>query len=252
MKDFYIGYLPKMPAGFVRVVRPFVIGLIVLGLGFGVVFLVGQQPFAPSFFEFGQIKEFEGTIQAQTVPFLLVESPEKNNGLPVFERYPLVAEFKYGVGEEVATLDGQRVKLKGTLIHRDELKMIEVVAGSVEKLAGIAAAPIQEKTEILGTQTLNGEIVDSKCYLGVMNPGASKPHRQCAVNCLRGGIPALFVVKDRSGNVSELWLLSPEGKPVNQEILDYVAEPVEMTGEVRRTGDQLFFYSNPESIRRLP
>jgi hypothetical protein len=28
--------------------------------------------------------------------------------------------------------------------------------------------------------TLTGEIVDSKCYLGVMNPGQGKVHRDCA------------------------------------------------------------------------
>ncbi len=80
----------------------------------------------------------------------------------------------------------------------------------------------------------------------------SKPHRDCAVNCLRGGIPALFVVKDTGGNVSELWLLGNDGKPVNDRILDFVAEPVEITGEVRRRGDALYFYADPNQIKRLP
>jgi hypothetical protein len=84
-----------------------------------------------------------------------------------------------------------------------------------------------------------------------MNPGNHKTHKICAINCLRGGIPALFVVKDTADNVSELWLLSAEGKPVNKDILDYVAEPVEMTGEVRRKGDHLYFYSDPKSVKRL-
>jgi hypothetical protein len=180
---------------------------------------------------------------------LLIEKSEKNNGLPTFERFPLVAEGKHGF--DAKSFDGSRVKLKGTLIYRDDLKMIEVVSDSVEKSVQ-TSNPIEERSESLGKFTLKGEIVDSKCYLGVMNPGAAKPHRDCAVACLRGGIPPLFIVKDFSGNVSELWLLSAQDESVNKEILEFVAEPVEISGEVSRTGDQLFFKINPNQIKRLP
>jgi len=169
--------------------------------------------------------------------------------LPAFERVPLVAEGKHGFDGK--SFDGQKVKLKGTLIYRDDLRMIEVAAGSIEKFSE-SSDPIEEKSEALGNFTLRGEIVDSKCYLGVMNPGASKPHRDCAVACLRGGIPPLFIVKDRAGNTSELWLLSAEGASVNREILDFVAEPVEIPGAVVRAGDQLFFHVEPAQIKRLP
>jgi len=250
-KEFYIGYLPKMPPGIAKFVRPLVVSALISGLFFGLVFVFGQQPFAKSFFEFGNVKDFEGTIQAHPIPFLLTEKAEKNNGLPTFERIPLVAEFKHGADKLVQDFNGQRVKLKGTKIYRDDLQMIEIAADSIVKIDG-EAQKSNEKEESLGTQTLKGEIVDSKCYLGVMNPGQSKPHRDCAVNCLRGGIPALFVVKDTGGNVSELWLLGSDGKPVNDRILDFVAEPVEINGEVRRKGDELYFYADPTKIKRLP
>ncbi len=249
-KEFYIGYLPKMPKSFAKVVRPFVGVLLVLGIAFAILFLVGQKPFAKSYFEFGNVKDFEGTIQAESIPFLLVEKAEKNNGLPTFERIPLVAEFKEDADKLVKDFNGQRVKLKGTKIYRDNLQMIEVVTASVEKVSGEAQKTVEE--ENLGTQTLKGEIIDSKCYLGVMNPGDHKTHKICAINCLRGGIPALFVVKDTEGNTSELWLLGEDGKAINKDILDYVAEPVEMSGEVKRKGDYLYFYSNPNSIKPLP
>ncbi len=247
-EDFYIGYLPKMPKTLAKVIKTFVILLFVAGISLAVIFLVGQKPFAKSVFEFGTVKDFEGTIQAKPIPFLLVEKPEKINNLPMFEKFPLVAEGKHGV--DVKALDGQRVKLKGTLIYRDDLQMIEVVSDSVEKSAKTANS-VDEKTENLGKFTLKGEIVDSKCYLGVMNPGQSKPHRECAVACLRGGIPPLFIVKESNGNTSELWLLSESGESVNKEILNFVAEPVEISGEISRTGDQLFFKINPNQIKRL-
>ncbi|NNE97553.1 MAG: hypothetical protein HKN25_00895 [Pyrinomonadaceae bacterium] len=249
-KEFYIGYLPEMPEGIAKVVRPFTALLIVLVFVLGIIFLIGQRPFAKSYFEFGNVQDFEGTIQARPIPFLLVVSDEKTEGLPKFERIPLVAEGKDGAEELIRSYDGSRVKLKGTRIYRDSLQMIEVVGGSIVKSGGEGQiAP--EKEESLGIHTLNGEIIDSKCYLGVMNPGNQKTHKICAINCLRGGIPALFVVRDKAGNTSELWLLGEDGKPVNEKIFDYVAEPVKMKGEVKRRGAFLYFYSNPDSIERL-
>jgi hypothetical protein len=248
-EDFYIGYLPKMPKSLARVTRTFVVLAFAAAVCLAVVLWLGQKPFAKSVFEFGTVKDFEGSIQARPIPFLLVEKPEKNNGLPTFERFPLVAEGKHGF--DASSFDGSHVRLKGTLVYRDDLQMIEVVSDSMEKLSETANLP-NEPTESLGSYTLKGEIVDSKCYLGVMNPGQSKPHRDCAVACLRGGIPPLFIVKDTAGNVSELWLLSEKDKSVNQEILDYVAEPIEISGEVTRTSNQLFFKINPQQIKRLP
>jgi hypothetical protein len=248
-EDFYVGYLPKMPKSLARGIKTFIVLAFAAAISFAALLWIGQKPFAKSVFEFGAVKDFEGTIQARPVPFLLIEKPEKNNGLPAFERFPLVAEGKHGF--DASLLDGQHVRLKGTLIYRDDLRMIEVAGGSVEKSSD-NSNPIEEQPESLGNFTLKGEIVDSKCYLGVMNPGQSKPHRDCAVACLRGGIPPLFIVKDTAGNVSELWLLSETGEIINNEILDYVAEPVEISGEVTRTGDRLFFKINPQQIKRLP
>lgn len=54
--------------------------------------------------------------------------------------------------------------------------------------------------ESLGEFTLQGEIVDSKCYLGVMRPGNTKTHRACAVRCIAGGVPPVLLVRDAQGD----------------------------------------------------
>jgi hypothetical protein len=248
-KDFYIGYLPKMPESAAKITKFFVVLMFIVGICLAGILWLGQKPFAKSVFEFGTVKDFEGTIEARPIPFLLVEKPEKNNGLPAFERFPLVATGKHGFNAD--SFDKRRVKLKGTLVYRDNLRMIEVADEPVVK-SSESLFPVEEKPELLGKFTLQGEIVDSKCYLGVMNPGRSKPHRDCAALCLRGGIPPLFIVKDLVGNISELWLISDQGESLNGEILDFVAEPLEISGEVSRTGDQLFFKIDPLQIKRLP
>jgi len=248
--EFYIGYLPKMPESIKRIIRIFVVVVLIVGIAFAVLFATGQQPFANSVFEFGNIKEFEGTIQAKPVPFLLVDKNQESNGLPTFFRYPLVGEGKHGVGDDVTSLDGKRVRLQGTLVLRDGLRLIEVVSSSVSLVAGPKGEDEGEPMS-LGNMTLRGEIIDSKCYLGVMNPGNKKAHRDCAVACLRGGVPALFLVKDEKGNKSELWLLSDTGEAINDQILEYVAEPLELTGRVTRHGDQLYYWVKPSTIKRL-
>jgi hypothetical protein len=84
-----------------------------------------------------------------------------------------------------------------------------------------------------------------------MNPGHTKPHRECASLCIRGGIPPLFIAKDSDGRDVHLWLVSEKGEPVNQQVLDFVAEPIEITGQIKRSGDQLYLYANPQTFRRL-
>ena len=103
----------------------------------------------------------------------------------------------------------------------------------------------------LGRQTLVGEIVDSKCWLGVMNPGALTPHRACAIRCISGGVPPVLLVRQKSGPPVYLLLVSASGKPVNKEVLALVAEPVAITGEVERQGDLLILRADPSTYRRV-
>ena len=103
----------------------------------------------------------------------------------------------------------------------------------------------------LGRQTLKGEIVDSKCYLGVMNPGQLLPHRACAIRCISGGIPPVLLVRQTNGAATYLLLVSAAGRPVNQQVLDLVAEPVQITGEVERQGRLLILRADPSTYRRV-
>ena len=96
-----------------------------------------------------------------------------------------------------------------------------------------------------------GEIVDSKCFLGVMNPGQLLPHRGCAISCISGGIPPILLVRPKDGPPIYLLLVSGEGRPVNQQVLDLVAEPVQITGDVQRQGDLLILRADPATYLRV-
>jgi hypothetical protein len=111
----------------------------------------------------------------------------------------------------------------------------------------------------LGRQRLRGEIVDSKCFYGVMKPSTGKAHRDCAVRCISGGAPPAFVVRapeSATGEPAEkivvLLLVGADGRSIAAEVLELVAEPVEIVGEVARVGDRLVLSADPAAIRRMP
>ena len=133
--------------------------------------------------------------------------------------------------------------------------MIEAVPESIKLNTAQPAVPLGNKPGpspmSLGRQTLVGEIVDSKCYLGVMNPGRLAPHRACAVRCISGGIPPILLVRQSGGHPLYFLLVSSDGGPVNKQVLDMVAEPIEITGEVLRQGELSILRADPATYRRI-
>jgi hypothetical protein len=234
-EDFYIGYLPQAPAGLARRTKRTAIALICLAMLLAVVLVLAQNPFTASAFEFGNNRNFEGTITLDPYPSLLVTRQGADQAAP-YSRYLLVAPGKHGAGNLVSQFDGMRVKLDGQLIYRDANTMIEVVPGSISVLEKAPAPSTTVKD--LGEATLTGEIVDTKCYLGVMNPGNGKVHRDCAARCISGGIPVGFVVH---GNGQVYLLTAKGGQPLSRKIIGKVAEPITLSGKVLRIGDTRFF-----------
>jgi hypothetical protein len=251
--EFYIGWEAKAAPRIGRTVRKAVILVLMLALLVPVVLAVSQRMIGVSVFEWGNHKTFSGVLQVTPYPHLLVPRLGNAGGLSQFSTYYLVAPWKFGLKpESVASLDSRSVTLKGTLIYRGNQTMIEVQPDTMQASTNeagrvLSGAPYQS----LGRQTLVGEIVDSKCILGVMNPGQLAPHRACAIRCISGGVPPVLLVRQRNGPAIYLLLVSADGKPVNKQVLDMVAEPVEITGEVERQGELLILKADPATYRRI-
>jgi hypothetical protein len=233
MNDFYVGYLPKAPPALARFVRRVILLLCLLGVAIALALVTGQMPFANSAFEYGKIGGFEGIIEARPYPTLLVARPGDVGSGDKHSRYLLVAPGKHGADSVVAGFDGKDVRLKGQLIYRDSGTMIEIEPGSI---APLNTPPAPEVSTVdIGAVTVSGEIVDSKCYLGVMNPGNGKVHRDCAARCISGGIPPIFVSSDGE---EQFLLVGPDGNAIAQDALrEFVAEPITITGEALRRGE---------------
>jgi len=252
MSDFYVGYLPKAPQTIARFVRRIVAGVGLLAVSVALVLVLGQMPFANSAFEFGKPRTFEGIIETGPYPTLLVARPGETGPGQIgeeekYSRYLLVAPGKHGADDLVADLDGKRVSLQGQLIYRDGGTMVELAPGSIKLLDTGPAG--QAATRDLGAVTVTGEIVDSKCYLGVMNPGQGKVHRDCAARCLSGGIPPIFV----TANGGEQFLLvGPGGNALGRDALrEFVAEPLTLRGELLQRGDSRLLKIDPQELRHM-
>jgi len=250
--EFYIGWEQRAPSGIGRRTRLTVLVLLVLAVLIAAALAVSQRLIGASVFEFGELKTFTGILEANPYPHLLVPRPGATDGAAAFSSYYLVAEWKFGLSAKaIQGFDGKAVTLQGSLIYRGNQTMIQVA----EKTLQAAKMPVPPLTgqEIipLGRETLTGEIVDSKCYLGVMNPGQLTPHRACAIRCISGGIPPVLLVRPQKGPPIYLLLVSAEGKPVNQQVLDYVAEPVSITGDVEREGEFLILRADPATYQRV-
>ena len=226
--EFYVGYLP-MPAGLKRTTRRVASALGALVVVVAAILIVGQNPFAASTFEFQQYREFRGTLLTEPYPAVTIPGQEPP--------WLLVGPGKHGAGD-LRQWSGREVALKGERIYRTggraEEHMIELAPGSL--IPGGGGVPVQSP-ENLGEVQLTGEIVDSKCYFGVMNPGAGKIHRDCAVRCISGGIPPAFLVRDSSGNTVTLLLGNWK-----RDLLDHVAEPVTIRGRLWRSTGRLTLY----------
>lgn len=243
-RDFYVGYHAHAPRSTRRFLAPRICGVGAVAVLVVALIALTQSPFADSNFEFGVERTFEGVVSEFPYPTLLVARPGRSETMP-YSRYLLTAPGKFGADSLVQGMHGNNVRLSGSLIYRDAQTMIEIQPATIQTLQGQHAVA---DDETLGAITLHGEIVDSKCYLGVMKPASFKPHKACAIRCLSGGIPALLVVRREDGRHEHLLLADPQGKAINAHILDRVAQPVRVSGELFRRGSDLILRAHPDDV----
>lgn len=250
--EFYVGYLKKAPEGIASRIRAAMIFILLIAALAAAVVATTQDPFGSGSFEF-DLTEFKGVITEGPHPVLLVARPGSSDE---WSTYFLTVFGKRGAHDVVQQHQGRAVKLRGNLIYRDGRTMVQIEDGSITSLGGIEASALLERprprSTSLGSRTLVGEIVDSKCFLGVMKPGNLKPHRSCAARCISGGVPPVLLVRDENGYATYYVLTGSDGSAINQDVLPYIAEPVTITGEVEQQSDLLVLRADPSAIQRLP
>ena len=252
--NFYIGWKDSMStenSGFLKKILIPVFILLPL-LIFALVKL--EKPYNDFQFELGQLKEFTGIYQAYPFPMLEVSKDQVADGFS--NNILLVGYGKFGAEGIMnnlswsGNLDGKKITLQGTLIFGDGKTLLELTKKE-KSLINVEedVHNVVRKKEDLGLKSISGEILDPKCYFGVMKPGLGKIHKSCAIRCISGGIPPVFREETRKGFAYYL-ILDEKGEKINQELLPYVAENINISGKSQRINDWNIIYINPNEIIR--
>jgi len=242
----FIGYAAA--PGWVKRFYWFLIPLVLTGItGLGYMIGAAQDDPGDGTWDASQAVELEGYVQQGPYPMIHVNRPQGG-----IETIFLVNSGKTVPTERGTAYWSRMARVKGFMIERAGRRMLELTdtddAFGPAKDSGTLKPPLPVT---LRRATLRGEIIDSKCFLGAMHPGHGRTHKACARLCLLGGIPPLFVLRHEDGRISLYLVTNETGGPVTDEILDYVADPVEMTGDLVRQADLVEFRIDPTSIRRL-
>ena len=203
--DFFIGWQQRMPKSCFTWTMRVTLVLILVSAGAMAVVRLGLANQEAGTFEFGSSRAVTGVFMVEPVPMLLLDEPLDGRDAAI-----LVGLFKFGVPESLRRLHGQRVRFNGTAIRNPAGLMIEVTDADSIVVLDPAAAPGARSAShrIVGEVTLIGELVDTKCFFGVMRPGYGKVHRACAVRCLSGGVPPGLLLRDAAGLATVVMLRS--------------------------------------------
>jgi len=251
---FFVGYLPfpEPLKAFLKLrVGALAAALTLVGAVLGAV----QRPLGWGSFDYGVESRIEGLLQLEPIPALWRVEESSGETLATgeaagpIEVVPLVGLGKHGAAPEILALAGREVKATGSWIRRGPERLFEIARA--EALATSRAASKLGSAGPRELARLRGEVVDLKCYLGVMKPGEMKSHKACAIRCLSGGTPAGLAVRADDGRIAVFWLVAPDGGGLGPALLDVVAEPVEVEGEVARLGSRALLVTDRARIRRL-
>ncbi len=261
--DFFIGYLPKAPKSYQKRTVTFVIFAMLLMITITIIVVLSQRGFASSTFEYGQLTKVEGLISLEPIPNIKALYGQDENNQPIFQTIPLIGFGKFGAESTLEKIrptlkngfEKTVVTLEGTLIHRDGKALLELTNNENSLVAQSNDLGVFQnmtpKIEMIGQKALRGEIVDPKCFFGIMKPGHSKPHRSCAIRCISGGIPPFLWIEFENGTNDFYILRGEKGEIINQDILSYVGDKIELTGNVEIYDDWKMLFINPANIERL-
>ncbi len=252
--QMYIGYEPNAPKKYHRTIR---ISLAIVGVVLvAAAILIGkyQKPFNAGLFEFGTLTEVAGVLRTTPEPRIVVTTPgvigNRSVMLVGFGKHGALSTIEGMENKNGTLLDGMNVIMRGTLIHGEGKTWMELTEHT-DALVAIGERGRDVSTYESGNfETLKGEIVDPKCYFGVMKPGNGSTHRSCAIRCVSGGIPPVLRVDRGPESPPEFYLLRGQaGERINSLVAPFIAEQIQLQGLVQKVDDWSILQVDPAAIR---
>jgi hypothetical protein len=211
-RSFYIGYQDRAPKSLARFLRVAIPVIIALALVIGGFISSVQRGFNEGKFELGKSTQFTGFVEQYPIPMLRVENERKYG----YGNILLIGFGKFGADSTLAEMERfhgisfeeNQVTLEGTLIYLGDMRLLELTEKKFSLLSWQKGKPISNlEKKFVGRRQLKGEVIDPKCYFGVMKPGEGKTHRSCAIRCISGGIPPMLKTTDGSSEPGYAFIL---------------------------------------------
>ena len=256
-KPFYIGWSDSIPKENKSAVKKLLL-LIFIGLPILAIAIVySQKGFNNHIFDFGVSTALTGIYRDKPVPILEINPNDQAKYNSNFVL--LVGYGKFGaegiikeMEDSNGSLNGKRITIEGTLLQGDGKTLLELTK---EKESLIAVhkdqVSLNAPEQLATSQVLEGEILDPKCYFGVMKPGEGKIHKSCATRCISGGIPPILRVVSEDQKNKYFLILGEQGEKINHEILDKVAENTRISGQQGVLNGWDYIYANPQNINLI-
>lgn len=259
--EFYIGWMPTAPATFAKHMRKVLLVLFALVTITGISLGLFQKKFSSGSFEFGKLTSVKGIYFNQPVPLIKIINGRDIFGNLSYVTVPLLGFGKMGAEGVIASIEKEKhvsinqreITLKGTLLYNDGKLLLQVDSNDSPLMAvgNIAGADMLPQKKDLGKMIIRGEIVDPKCYFGVMKPGQGKPHKDCAIRCILGGIPSVLRVVNNIGATNYYLIAGTNGEKMNEAVQHFVGEPVSLEAEAIQYGDWIILYSSKNLIKYI-
>jgi hypothetical protein len=245
-EEFFVGYLNDVPVLTKSFLKKIAFSLLAIVAVFAAILSSNQKPFSNANFEYGIFTTLEGDLFLKPFPHLRSVNTTTNEscllvGFGKAGAEKTLNEFEVKLGQ----LSGKRIRLKGQLIHGNGKRLLQISANDLPELLNEpkGETPTESVDEKITTQ--EGEIVDPKCFFGVMKPGEGKPHRACAIRCISGGIPPVL------HSAAEDYLLFDENRqPVNREVVSLVGDVVTLKGRIVTIDNWKILLLNTDDLKR--
>ena len=248
--EFYIGYTDSMGNRTKRFLRKYLLFLITLVVLVSFAFSFFQKTAVNSSFDFDTLTQLSGTYYEAPYPMLRV-----NLAPNITKDIVLLGFGKYGANPYLdrivkkGNLVNKKITIQGNLIYYNGKTLLQIDESyEVEIEPSGFSVP---KARDMGEFTLEGEVVDPKCYFGVMKPGFGKIHRSCAARCISGGIPPVFVSYGENDIARHFLITDLKGKPINKDIIPYIGQPSVLKGTVEQQGDWFILKTDLNDVKKL-
>ena len=173
--EFYIGYVDTVGTKTKKTITYFVLAAIGVLLVAAFVFAFFQRTSVNSAFDYTTATKVSGVYHESPYPMLQVRLAKDT-----YKDILLLGVGKFGanpylnkIREEEGDLIGKHLVIEGNLIYYNGKTLLQLGESQKITMDRSKKEVVQQVTDV-GEFEFEGEVVDPKCYYGVMKPGLGK------------------------------------------------------------------------------